>query len=108
VVPDSDWEFKILEDARIENAKEIASFVEAVVAEGNGPMLMFPYAPSIGFRCLSGRSELFSATIDLRSNSMEAVFPDGQRIRRGIDVASTRAILTGKGLSDNALLLDVE
>jgi len=92
------WEFKILETARIDEAKKVTEFLNATINNKGGDILMFPYFPTIGFRCLAGESELLTATIDLKSFSLRVVFPDGQWTRLGLDIKSTVAILEAKGL----------
>lgn len=92
------WEFKILETKRIEEANEITEFLNATINNKGGDILMFPYFPTIGFRCLAGESELLTATIDLKSFSLRVVFPDGQWTRLGLDIKSTVAILEEQGV----------
>ncbi len=92
------WEFKILETARIDEAKKVTEFLNATINHKGGDILMFPYFPTIGFRCLAGESVLLTATIDLKSFSLRVVFPDGQWTRLGLDIKSTVAILEAKGL----------
>ncbi|WP_411825402.1 hypothetical protein [Luteolibacter sp. AS25] len=91
-------EFKILETARIDEAQKVTEFLNATINNKGGDILMFPYFPTIGFRCLAGESELLTATIDLKSFSLRVVFPDGQWTRLGLDIKSTVAILEAKGL----------
>jgi hypothetical protein len=97
VEPYSSEAFGILKSARIDKAKEVTAFLKATVQQ-KGDILMGPYAPSIGFRCLTGESQLFAATVDLRTNSMKVVFPDGQWTQMVIDAESTTSILDGIGI----------
>lgn len=96
----ADRAFKIVESARIEKAMEVSAFLEAAVPQKSWSMLMFPYYPHIGFRCLDGESELFVATLDPYSSSLRVVFPDGKWTRMGIDVDSTRSILKSIGIKN--------
>jgi len=92
------WGFKVLETKRIEKAKEVTDFLNATIYSKGGDILMFPYVPSIGFRCYAGESAMFTATIDLKSYSMRIVFPDGQYTRLGLDLRLTLEILKSQGI----------
>jgi len=93
VAPHSGWAFEVLNSARLDKTEDVVAFLDATVMNKGGDILMFPYFPSVGFHCFSGKSQLFSATIDMKSRSMKIIYPDGQWSRSPINIKSAMALL---------------